>query len=385
MKIRQLFALGMISVLLLAGCSKKADQFSISGRISHAGGNTIYLEKLLVSVTEPLDSAVLDRDGNFEFQGKTDLPSYYLLKLSDSKFITLLVDSTEQVEVKADVANFEREYQVEGSQGSLLVKELVDRLSETQQKLDSLQSLHNLYKGNPDYSRLKRRWNEAALEIKEEQTAFSTRFVMDHPFSMASVLALYQKFSPQEYVIKELQPMRVAASALNSVYPGSPHVKALYQNTLQLLKDEQNARLQQLIREQGENSPDIVLPTPSGEEVALSSLRGKVVLLQFWSALDRSSRILNEALVEAYRKYKNRGFEIYQVSVDENRIEWVDAIDKDRLSWINVGDMEGSKQAVLKYNVQAVPYNYLLDSEGVVVAKDLKGPELDKALSKVLN
>ena len=99
MKIRQLFALGMISVLLLAGCSKKADQFSISGRISHAGGNTIYLEKLLVSVTEPLDSAVLDRDGNFEFQGKTDLPSYYLLKLSDSKFITLLVDSTEQVEV----------------------------------------------------------------------------------------------------------------------------------------------------------------------------------------------------------------------------------------------------------------------------------------------
>jgi peroxiredoxin len=208
---------------------------------------------------------------------------------------------------------------------------------------------------------------------------------MDNPFSMASVLALYQKFDQQNYVINDLQTMRVAASALNSIYPESEHVKALYQNTVQLLKDDQSARLQQLIQEQGENSPEIVLPTPEGEEVALSSLRGKVVLLHFWSAVDRNSRILNEALVEAYNKYKNKGFEIYQVSVDDNRIEWVDAIDKDGLSWINVGDMEGSNQAVRNYNVQSVPYNYLLNEEGEVIAKDLKGQALGRALSRLLN
>ncbi len=202
---------------------------------------------------------------------------------------------------------------------------------------------------------------------------------------MASVLALYQKFDQQNYVINDLQTMRVAASALNSIYPESEHVKALYQNTVQLLKDDQSARLQQLIQEQGENSPEIVLPTPEGEEVALSSLRGKVVLLHFWSAVDRNSRILNEALVEAYNKYKNKGFEIYQVSVDDNRIEWVDAIDKDGLSWINVGDMEGSNQAVRNYNVQSVPYNYLLNEEGEVIAKDLKGQALGRALSRLLN
>jgi peroxiredoxin len=384
MKISQLFALGIVAGIMLVGCSKEEDHFSIRGKVSHAGGQTIYLEKLLVSSTEPVDSAKMDGEGKFEFKGETDIPGYYLLKLSDTKFITLLVDSTEQVYVEADAANFERDYRVEGSSGSVLVKKLTDHLNKTQRKLDSLQSLHNLYKGNPDYPVLKKRWNEEARKIKDKQAAFSSGFVMENPFSMASVLALYQKFDQQEYVIKEMQPLRVVASALNSIYPESPHVKALYKNTLQLLKSEKNAELQKLIQEQGKNSPEIVLPDPEGDEVALSSLQGKVVLLQFWSALDRNSRILNGALAEAYRKYRNKGFEIYQVSVDDNRIEWLDAIDQDGLTWINVGDMDGSNQAVINYNVQKIPYNYLLNREGEVIAKDLKGTALDRALSEIL-
>jgi len=374
-----------VAGILLAGCAKDENRFTVSGKVSHAEGETIYLEKLLVSSTQPLDSAKIDKNGEFKFKGTTNIPSYYLLKLSDNKFITLLIDSLDEVIVTADAVNFERDYHVEGSTGSVQVKKLTDHLNSTQKKLDSLQSLHNLYKGNPDYPEMKAQWEEEARKIREEQVEFSTQFVMDNPFSMASVLALYQKFGEQNYVINDLQTMRVAASALNSIYPESEHVKALYQNTVQLLKNDQSARLQKLIQEQGENSPEIVLPTPEGEEIALSSLRGKVVLLQFWAAVNRDSRILNQALVAAYKKYKNKGFEIYQVSVDDNRIEWVDAIDKDGLSWINVGDMEGSKQAVRNYNVQTVPYNYLLNEEGEIIAKDLKGLALDRALSRLLN
>jgi len=374
-----------VAGILMAGCAKDENRFTVSGKVSHAEGETIYFEKLLVSSTQLLDSAKIDKDGGFEFKGTTNIPSYYLLKLNDNKFITLLIDSLDEVIVTADAVNFERDYHVEGSTGSVQVKKLTDHLNSTQKKLDSLQSLHNLYKGNNDYPEMKAQWEEEARKIREKQVEFSAQFVMDNPFSMASVLALYQKFGQQNYVINDLQTMRVAASALNSIYPESEHVKALYQNTVQLLKDDQSARLQQLIQEQGENSPEIVLPTPEGEEIALSSLRGKVVLLQFWAAVNRDSRILNEALVEAYNKYKNKGFEIYQVSVDNNRIEWVDAIDKDGLSWINVGDMEGSNQAVRNYNVQTVPYNYLLNEEGEVIAKDLKGQALDRALSRLLN
>jgi len=357
----------------------------VSGNISHAEGQTIYFEKLLVSSTELLDSMKIDKDGKFEFKGITGNPAYYLLKFSEHKFITLLIDSLDNVFVNADAVNFESDYHLEGSQGSILVKELTDHLNKTQHKLDSLKALHNLYRGNPDYTQMSEQWNLEADRIREEQREFSKEFVMNNPFSMASVLALYQKFDSQSYIINDLQTMRVAASALNSIYPESPHIKALYQNTVQLLKEEQSAQLRNMIQEQGENSPDIVLPTPEGEEVALTSLRGKVVLLQFWSALDRNSRIFNQALVEAYNKYHQKGFEIYQVSVDDNRIEWVDAIDQDQLDWINVGDMEGSTLAARTYNIQSIPFNYLLNEEGEIIAKNLKGPVLDKALSRLLN
>jgi peroxiredoxin len=369
-------------ILVLSGC-KKSNQFTISGKITHADGKTLYLEELLVSTTRLEDSVKISKNGEFKFKGKSSIPTYYLLKFSNDKMITLLVDSLEEVKVEADYANFSREYNVEGSPGSILVKELNDKLNSTREKLDSLRSLEKLYRGNPDYTKLKSEWDTTYNNIIQEQVDYSTNFVMKNPFSMASILALYQQLDRQNYVIRDLHTMRVAASALNSIYPNSEHVKALYANTVALLKDEKNAKMQQFIAQNGQNSPDIILPNPEGKEIALSSLQGKVVLLQFWSAVDRGSRILNPVLTEVYKKYKNRGFEIYQVSVDDNRIEWVDAIDKDKLAWINVGDMKGSMDALNKYNVRSIPYNYLLDAEGRVVAQNLKGPGLTRALEGI--
>lgn len=384
MSIRRLLLSGLIGVLLAAGCSSEKGNFSIDGRITHAGGQRIYLEELQVSSSKIIDSARIDPQGAFRFTGRAVIPTFYLLKINDSKFITLLVDSAEQVTITGDVANFERHYQVEGSPGSLQVKSLNDHLLRTRKQMDSIRSLSTVYGGNPDFSHMKRVWSRKIDSIRQAQVSFSTGFVMENPFSMASVLALYQTFDDQEYIIKDIQPMRVAASALHTIYPQSSHVQTLYQNTLQLLKEEKNARLRQLIREQGENSPDIVLPDPDGMEISLRTLRGKVVLLQFWSANDRDSRILNQALVEAYRKYHARGFEIYQVSIDQNRAEWLEAVEKDQLTWIQVGDMKGSVRALQTYNVRTIPYNYLLNGDGEIVGQDLRGPALDQSLAKLL-
>ncbi len=384
MNLRRLFVLTALSGFLLFACKKEANWFSVSGKISHAEGRLLYLEELLVSSSKVIDSVRVDRDGEFKFKGQTNMPTYYLLKLNETKFITLLVDSLEQVVVEADIANFERDYRVKGSQGSLYVKELNDQLYNTKHKLDSLQSLINMYKGNPDYASMKVRWEEESKRIKDKQVEYSKQFVMDNPFSMASVLALYQKFDNETFVLNDIQTMRVAASALNSIYPQSGHVKALYQNTIQLLQEERNARLQQFIQEQGQNIPDITLPDVKGEDIALSSLSGNIILVQFWSAVDRNSRVMNQALVEAYKKYKNKGFEIYQISVDTDRTEWTDAIDADKLIWINVGDMSGSRHATSVYNIKSIPYNYLLNREGIIVAQNLKGPALDKAIAQLL-
>ena len=385
MTYRVLFFL-VAALIVLGGC-KKEKEFTIRGKITHAEDQNIVLEELHTTSLKKIAETKINKKGEFEIKGMTGIPTFYLLKLTDQNFITLLVDSAETITVEADAANFHREYHVEGSAGSEQVKLLDQKLKDTRHKLDSLKSLDNLYAGNPSYDDIRPKWAEEYDKIVEEQIEFSTNFVRDNPFAMASVLALYQKFNPQDesYVVRDLQVMKTAASALNSIYPKSEQVQALYNNTLQFVRQQQAQKMQQFIQEQGDNSPDILLPDTDGNEVALSSLRGKVVLLQFWAAVDRASRIQNPVLVEAYNKYKRKGFEIYQVSVDVNRAEWVDAIDVDRLNWINVGDMEGSKLAAAVYNVQSIPLNYLLDKEGRIVAKNLKGPALDKALAQLLD
>lgn len=384
MTYRVLFIL--IATVLILGSCKQDNQFTIRGTITHAEGETIYLEELLTSSRKQIGETKINSKGEFKFEGVTGIPTFYLLKLTDHNFITLLVDSAETVVVEADAANLYREYNVSGSLGSSQVKELDVKLKQTRHKLDSLQSLNDLYDGNPEYDEIRPKWAAEYDTIVKEQIEFSTNFVQQNPFAMASVLALYQKFNndDQYYIIRDLQVMRTAASALNSIYPQSEQVKALYNNTLQFVRQQQAAKMQQFIQDQGENSPEIILPDADGKEIALSSFRGKVVLLQFWAAVDRGSRIQNPVLVDAYKKYHSKGFEIYQVSVDENRSEWVDAIDSDKLTWTNVGDMEGSVMATRIYNIQSIPFNYLLDKEGAIVAKNLAGPALDKALAQLL-
>ncbi len=372
-----------VPVFFLSSCQKK-NEFSIRGKITHAEGDTIYLEELRVSTSVPYAKVKVDKEGRFEFKGKTSIPTYYLLKLTDINFITLLVDSVDNVFIEADAANFGKEYIVQGSLGSIQIKELTENLNRTEHKLDSLRSLFNLYQGNTDYENLKAKWNQEYASIIDEQTKFSTSFVLNNPFSMASVFALYQKFRDQSYVIRDLQTMRTAASALNAIYPNSNLVKALYENTLQYLRDERAAQMKKFIEEEGLNSPDIVLPDLNGKEIALASLRGKVVLLHFWAAEEQGSRLLNPLLADAYQKYKSKGLEIYQVNLGTNRSEWIDAVDKDNLKWINVGDLEGSNKARLSYNIQRIPYNYLLDKEGKIVAKNLAGTDLDRALARIL-
>jgi len=373
----------VVSVIVLSGC-RKSNEFSISGKITHAEGDTIYLEELQVSKSVPFAKVKIDKEGKFEFNGKVSIPTYYLLKLSDNNFITLLVDSIDNVFIEADEANFGREYNIQGSLGSIQIKELTENLNRTEQKLDSLRQLNNLYRSSPGYDSLNVKWNQQYAALIEEQSKFSTNFVLSNPFSMASVFALYQKYRDQSLVIRDMQTMRTAASALHAIYPNSNMVKAFYENTLQYLREEKAAKMQKFIEEEGINSPDIVLPDLKGNEITLSSLRGKVVLLHFWAAEDEGSRLLNPLLVDAYQKYKAKGLEIYQVNIGSNRSEWIDAVDKDKLKWINVGDLEGSNKARLSYNIQSIPYNYLLDKEGKILAKNLTGTELDKALARIL-
>ncbi|HPS13577.1 MAG TPA: TlpA disulfide reductase family protein [Prolixibacteraceae bacterium] len=376
-------AILLISVVLFS-CSKSA-QVEIKGTITNSMSKMIYLEKLEVEGTTPFDSSRIDSRGNFRMKGIIHEPTFFLLKLNDRKFITLLLDSAEKVTFSADFLNFANDYTVSGSYGSQKVKELNQQLLKTNTRIDSIRSVLNLNAGSSNFEEKKERLLSEMNNVYRQQQNFSKKFILENPFSMASILAIYQKFNDGNYIIQDLQTIKVAASALHSMYPNSEHVKTLYEDTKKMMKQSVNSEFQELVKNQGINSPEINLPNPEGRRIPLSSLRGNYVLIQFWSCYDPNSRMMNPVLKENYQKFHSKGFEIYQVCIDTSRQAWLKVMDTDQMNWINVGDMKGSINALNSYNITTIPSNYLLDKDGAIIAKDLIGPSLYRKLSEILN
>jgi thiol-disulfide isomerase/thioredoxin len=131
---------------------------------------------------------------------------------------------------------------------------------------------------------------------------------------------------------------------------------------------------------------DFEEPDPNGNMIRLSSVKSDLILLEFWASGCGPCRMENPELVRIYRKYKNKGFEILAVSLDRRKEDWIRAIEKDGLPWKHVSDLKPFKNdAVVKYGVMAVPYNFLINREGIVIARDLRGPQLRKKLEELIN
>jgi len=370
-------------VLLTVACGKK-NNYTISGKIDGGAGKTVYLNHLTLTSLLPVDSAKLDKAGEFKLKGRVSEPTYFLLKLSDSNFATLLLDSAENIAVTGSYKQFASDYTVKGSDNSSKVRELTLKFAAAKSKTDSLQKLYQKHQNDALFTPELTKWNSEYSKQVTDYTIYLNDFVKRNPFSMASVYALYQKWGENNYVANDFQTMKTAASALYAVYPKNDQVKALYNNALTIVKEQKNAKLNNLMSQSAVNSPNIKLPDASGITRDLWSLHGKNVLLHFWSAKDRTCRFQNQVLVELYAKYKSRGFEIFMVSIDNDKAAWTAAIAEDRLTWINVGDMKGSISALMNYNIHSVPANYLLDKEGKIIAKNLQGPELTSTLAKIL-
>jgi peroxiredoxin len=134
----------------------------------------------------------------------------------------------------------------------------------------------------------------------------------------------------------------------------------------------------------GSIAPDIALPTPDGDTIRLSDLRGKVVLLDFWAAWCGPCRRENPNLVRIYSEYKDKGFEIYGVSLDRDRASWMKGIAEDKLTWTLVSDLKyWSSDAAKLYGVTSIPYAVLLDREGRIIAKKIRAHELEKILGEL--
>ncbi|MES1221855.1 MAG: TlpA disulfide reductase family protein [Bacteroidota bacterium] len=134
----------------------------------------------------------------------------------------------------------------------------------------------------------------------------------------------------------------------------------------------------------GDHAQEITLPSVNGDTLRLSSLKGKVVLLDFWASWCGPCRYSNKKLVKLYPKYKEKGFEIFGVSLDDNSKNWKKAVEKDKVSWLQVIDHGGwDAQTAMKWHIDAIPTSYLIDRDGKLIAMNLEAKELEQKLKEI--
>lgn len=371
-----LFALAAAAVL----CSCHTGRVRIEGRIVGADDRRVYLERVTPLAQTVIDSAAMDQGGNYRFDVRCVETSPMLYNLvCDGERIPLFLGGGDRLTVNS-VGSVVRNYTVQGSEESELLRRFYQPFIAGMQQLDSIA-------GSPlreaseaaQRSTLARAYTKAYHRIKREQF----RFIIENKSSLAAVYALYQRL-PGDCYLFNLQSdaiyYRTVADAVGERYPESPYLAALTSEIARL-----DARLNLSASITSTGYPDLELPDMYGRPVRLSSLEGKVVLVDFWSAELGNSNALNADLKMLYERFRDRGFEVYQVGADHSKTLWITSVQEQKLPWISVCDFRGAASPAMGlYNVQQLPTNFLIDRSGMIVERDLYGDRLEKRLEELL-
>lgn len=381
-----------LALISLYACNDSTtSSFEIKGTLSNSKGESIYLEKLEQKGTTAVDSAVINDKGEFLMNHFSPIVGFYRIRISPSNFAMLVLDSAQKLTITGDVRDLGKTYKVEGSPDTKLFLEYNNLAQAQKLRTDSLGNIINeavmAIRTRTQKERLSPQDSMSIVALSESlqkpyeamMATYSdiiSKKIKENPSSFASIMAV-QQIRPELY----FDTYQALAKGLSQKYPNNADVKSfvgMVQQTETMLQGQKAVSI-------GAEAPELVLPSTNEKEIALSSLRGKVVLIDFWASWCGPCRKELPNVKRAYEKYKNKGFEIFGVSLDKDRGDWLDAIKEEGLTWPQVSDLKfWESEAVKIYGIQSIPFTVLIDKEGKIIATDLRGEELDKKLKEVL-
>jgi peroxiredoxin len=374
-------------LLLLSSC-KNHNTFVIKGVLKSTSQQYIYLSEFNFTESHIVDSVKIKSNGSFKFKRETNSPEFFQLSMNPNNFIILVINPGERISIKANSKNLAKDYYVEGSEGSSQIRKLTSQLSQTITSLDSIQNIVNTGYGKPGFEKEYNRLNAEFINKIKAQRNYSIKFIIEHLQSMAGIVAIYQRLNDTTYVLnqnRDIQYVNLVSDTLKKYYPDSKAVKILWNDRVRLNEAYNKLKLAYLSKSAKQLSyPDIALPGPEGDTITLSSIKGKCILINFWSPLNEDCIYVLRGLNQLYKDYHKKGFEIYNVALSEDKAAWQNAA-KNGLSGINVIDVNAaSSKFASVYNVTNLPASYLIGPKKDILSKDLFGEGLRKKLIELL-
>ena len=361
--------LSLISILAMA--QQAPDPVVIKGNLAQKGTyNQIFLDTLNGQNPWIFVSSEIDASGNFQLVAPIANADIFRLRLDDKNYMMLILEPGEKVTIKTNGSKLGGDALIEGSFHTQLLYSTMNTSQMFESQKASLNQQYQEVQSSPKRDSLSAviisQFNandslqKEALKVQMEK----------QPASLAWIF-----FQDRLDMTNDFDIIDKTDAATYKAYPENEFVKQRHQQV--------NVERKTAI---GAQAPDIALTDPDGKIRKLSSLKGKVVLIDFWASWCGPCRKENPNVVAVYQKYHDLGFEIYSVSLDKDRDSWLKAIAKDNLLWPDhVSDLKYWKsEGAAAYGVTSIPYTVLVDKKGRIVAKKLRGEELENKVKELL-
>ncbi len=375
----KLFILASCALLFFA-CNKQGSDITtttITGTFENGGGKNLIFSTF--DNKSRFDTTAISADGSFSIAVDNMPMDFYKLQIEGTRELVLLVmDSTQQnIVVKADANQVAKTTSVSGSKDSELMIQFFKKSEAFKTRMDSLNGLVRSMGSDMDQT-IRQGLNNQVLREQKDFEKEMADLALANSTSPAA-LSLVSALTPRNNVAV----MEKIANDLKTVLPGSPYLISL-NNQIAKTKTGNSATAPPEKVAIGSKAPELNLNDLNGQSVPLSSLKGKYVLIDFWASWCGPCRRENPNVKKMYSKYKKENFEIYGVSLDNDKNRWKQAIEQDGLEWLHVSDLKKwNSVAAQIYGVRSIPYTALLDPEGNVIGTKLRGLSLENKMKEI--